>query len=141
MSGAKLDAGMRLVVDSGVVLRLLAEPAEIPGGHRLLAPTLLRSQVLSALHEAAHRGEIPREVALARLAGLRAIPIRLLGDAVLRRRAWELADRLGWASTYDAEYVALTQLQADAFVTLDADLARRVDGLVRTATVDDLLTS
>jgi predicted nucleic acid-binding protein len=131
---------MRLVVDSGVVLRLLAEPAEIPPGHRLLAPTLLRSQVLSALHEGAHRGEIPREVALARLAGLRTIPIRLLGDAVLRRRAWELADRLGWASTYDAEYVALTQLQADALVTLDADLARRVAGLVRTATIDDLLT-
>ena len=43
---------------------------------------------------------------------------------MLRRRAWELADQLGWASTYDAEYVALTQLQADAFVTLDAELAR-----------------
>ena len=49
------------------------------------------------------------------------MPIRLLGDAVLRRRAWEVADQLGWASTYDAEYVALTQLQADAFVTLDAE--------------------
>jgi hypothetical protein len=38
----------------------------------------------------------------------------------------EQADRqqLGWwASTYDAEYVALSQLQADAFVTLDAEPA------------------
>ncbi len=41
--------------------------------------------------------------------------VRLLGDAVLRRRAWTSPGRLGWASTYDAEYVALTQLQADAF--------------------------
>jgi predicted nucleic acid-binding protein len=57
---------------------------------------------------------------------------------VLRRRAWDLADRLGWASTYDAEYVALTQLQADAFVTLDADLARRVEGVVTTASIDAL---
>jgi predicted nucleic acid-binding protein len=64
--------------------------------------------------------------------------IRLLGDAVLRRRAWELADRLGWASTYDAEYVALAQLQADAFVTLDAELARRVEGIVATASIDAL---
>lgn len=66
------------------------------------------------------------------------MPIRLLGDAVLRRRAWEIADRLGWASTYDAEYVALTQLQADAFVTTDASLARRVEGIVAVASVDDL---
>ena len=58
------------------------------------------------------------------------MPIRLLGDAVLRRRAWEVADQLGWASTYDAEYVALTLLQADAFVTLDAELARAVEGTV-----------
>jgi predicted nucleic acid-binding protein len=58
---------------------------------------------------------------------------------VLRRRAWELADKLGWASTYDAEYVALTQLQADAFVTLDADLAHSVAGIVETAPIDALL--
>jgi predicted nucleic acid-binding protein len=64
--------------------------------------------------------------------------IRLLGDAVLQRRAWELADRLGWESTYDAEYLALTQLQADAFVTLDAELARRAEGVVPTATIDTL---
>jgi predicted nucleic acid-binding protein len=69
------------------------------------------------------------------------MPIRLLGDAVLRRRAWELADRLGWASTYDAEYLALTQLQADAFVTLDVELARRVEGIVATASIDDVVSS
>ncbi|HXG75187.1 MAG TPA: hypothetical protein VNJ53_01320 [Gaiellaceae bacterium] len=57
---------------------------------------------------------------------------------MLRRRAWDLAERLGWPETYVAEYVALTQLQADAFVTLDADLARRLEGLVPTATVDAL---
>ena len=68
------------------------------------------------------------------------MPIRLLGDAVLRRRAWDLAERLGWAETYDAEYIALTQLQADAFVTLDAELARSVDGIVTTASIDALRT-
>jgi predicted nucleic acid-binding protein len=94
--------------------------------------------VLSALHETVARGEMPREVARERLARIGRMPIRLLGDAVLRRRAWEVADRLGWASTYDAEYVALTLLQADAFVALDAELARSVEGIVRTATVDAL---
>jgi predicted nucleic acid-binding protein len=130
----------RFVVDCGVVLQLASEEIEAPAEHELLAPTLLRSQTLSALHEAAQRGEIPADVARDRLARIGRMPIRLLGDAVLRRRAWEVADQLGWASTYDAEYVALTQLQADAFVTLDADLARRVEGIVATATVEALRT-
>jgi predicted nucleic acid-binding protein len=54
---------------------------------------------------------------------------------VLRRRAWEVADRLGWAQTYNAEYVALTQLQADAFITLDKELARSLKGIVATASI------
>lgn len=49
-----------------------------------------------------------------------------------------MALRLGWAETYDAEYVALTQLQADALVTLDAELARRVEGIIPTASIDAL---
>ncbi|HET7856465.1 MAG TPA: type II toxin-antitoxin system VapC family toxin [Gaiellaceae bacterium] len=128
----------RFVVGCGVVLRLASEEIDVRPEHELLAPTLLRSQTLSALHEAVHSGEIPRDVALDRLARIWAMPIRLLGDAVLRRRAFEVAERLGWAETYDAEYVALTQLQADAFVTLDPKLARQVDGIVATATIEAL---
>ena len=128
----------RFVVDATAVLHLASAGIDVAGEHELLAPTLLRSQALSALHEAVHRGEMPVDVARDRLARIGRMPIRLLGDAVLRRRAWELADRLGWASTYDAEYIALTQLQADAFVTLDAELARKVEGIVATASVDAL---
>ena len=128
----------RFVVGTSAVLHLASAGVEVPGEHELLAPTLLRSQTLSALHEAVQRGEIPADVARDRLARIGRIPIRLLGDAVLRRRAWELADRLGWASTYDAEYVALTELQADALVTLDAELARSVEGIVETVSIDAL---
>jgi predicted nucleic acid-binding protein len=130
----------RFVVDCGAVLRLASEGIEVAAEHELLAPTLLRSQTLSALHAAVHRREIPPDVALERLARIQALPIRLLGDLVLRRNAWELADRLGWAETYDAEYVALTRLQADALVTLDAELARRVEGIVPTAPFEALRT-
>jgi predicted nucleic acid-binding protein len=128
----------RFVVDAGAVLHLAGAEVEVSDAHELLAPTLLRSQTLSALHEAAQRGELPAEVARERLTRIGRIPIRLLGDAVLRRRAREVADQLGWASTYDAEYVALTLLQADAFVTLDAGLARSVEGIVATASIDSL---
>jgi predicted nucleic acid-binding protein len=130
----------RFVVDCGVVLRLASEGIEARAEHELLAPTLLRSQTLSAMHEAVHAGEIPPNVALDRLTRIWAMPIRLLGDAVLRRRAFDLAEQLGWAETYDAEYLALTQLQADAFVTLDEDLARRAEGIVAMATIEALRT-
>ena len=129
---------MRFVVDCGAVLHLAAENIEVSPEHELLAPTLLRSQTLSALHEAVNAGDLSEDDAFSRLARIQSIKIRLLGDAVLRRRAWQIAEQLGWAETYDAEYVALTQLQADAFVTLDDDLARRLAGIVATATIDAL---
>jgi predicted nucleic acid-binding protein len=129
----------RFVVDAGAVIHLASAGVKVRGTHKLLAPTLLRSQVLAAMHEAVQRGELPADVARDQLARIGRMPIRLLGDAVLRRRAWDLAEQLGWASTYNAEYVALTQLQADAFVTLDAALARSVKGIVATASIDELL--
>jgi predicted nucleic acid-binding protein len=128
----------RFVVHASAVLHLVSEGIDVGAGHELLAPTLLRSQTLSALHEAVQRGELPAAVALERLGRIGRMPIRLLGDAVLRRRAWEIADRLGWSETYDAEYLALTQLQADAFVTLDEALARSVQAIVRTVPIDAL---
>ena len=131
----------RFVVDCGAVLHLASEGIEVSEEHELLAPTLLRSQTLSALHEAVHDGTLSSDDALERLARVWDMPIRLLGDAVLRRKAWKLAEQLGWPETYDAEYVALTQLQADAFVTLDADLARQVEGIVPTATIEALKTA
>jgi len=128
----------RFVVDASAVIHLASNEVEVSDAHQLLAPTLLRSQVLSELHEAVQRGEIPDDVARDRLARIGRMKIRLLGDGVLRRRAWEVADQLGWAATYDAEYVALTQLQADAFITLDAELARSVEGIVTIASIEAL---
>ena len=106
--------------------------------HKLHAPTLWRSQVLSALYQAVRRGEISRDVARERLAYVNAMKIRLLGDAVLRRRAWEVAEQLRLATTYEAEYIALAQLQKCTLVTTDARLLKRVGDLVPTATVNDL---
>jgi len=125
----------RFVVDVGAVLHLVGPRVEVADEHELLSPTLLRSQALAELHEAVLRGELTPAVALERLSAIRRLRIRLLGDAVLQRRAWELADQLGWTGTYTAEYIALTQLQADAFVTLDKELARRAKAVVPVATI------
>jgi predicted nucleic acid-binding protein len=69
---------------------------------------------------------------------INSLKVRFLGDKVLQRTAWRVADQLGWETTYDAEFVALTQLQADVFVTIDGELARAVSGLVETTTIDAL---
>ena len=128
----------RFVLHAGAALEVVRLDVQVSGEHQLLAPTLLRSQTLSLLHEAVARGELPADVARDRLARVGRLPVRLLGDAVLRRRAWEIADRLGWSSTYDAEYVALTQLQADALVTTDQTLAQNLADIVPTAPLDAL---
>ena len=85
--------------------------------------------------------ELPAEVATDRLARVARIPMRLLGDSVLRRTAWKLADEHGWASTFDAEYLALTELQGDALITLDDELIRKAKGVVAVASINELLAA
>jgi predicted nucleic acid-binding protein len=130
----------RFVVDCETLLRIASEEIEVAAGHKLVAPTLVRSQALSALYEAARRAEISAAEGIERMTRINSLKVRFLGDKVLQRQAWKVADELGWETTYDAEYVALTKLQADAFVTSDPDLARAVSGLVETATVEALRT-
>jgi predicted nucleic acid-binding protein len=69
---------------------------------------------------------------------VRGLRIRLLGDRVVQNVAWAVADQLGWSTTFDAEYVALTQLQADALITLDGQLAHAVKDLVSVAPIEAL---
>ncbi|HEV8098691.1 MAG TPA: type II toxin-antitoxin system VapC family toxin [Gaiellaceae bacterium] len=131
----------RFVVDCETLIRIAAGEVEVAPEHQLVAPTLVRSQALSALYEAARRGEISAAEGLERVTRINSLKVRFLGDKVLQRTAWRVADQLGWETTFEAEFVALTQLQADAFVTSDGELARRVSGLVNTATIDVLRTA
>lgn len=129
----------RFVIGPDVALYLARGGAEIADEHQLVAPTLLRSQVLSLLYQSVLHGELTQADADRQLDYVRGLRIRLLGDRVLQRAAWRLAEQLGWDDTFDAEYVALTRLQADAFVTLDAGLAKAVQELVTIAEPQALL--
>src|SRR6266508_598694 len=53
--------------------------------HKLVAPTLVRSQALSALSEAARRGEISARQGIERVTRINSLKVRLLGDKVLQR--------------------------------------------------------
>ena len=123
----------RFVVTPDVALRLSREQITLAAGHVLLAPTLFRSQVLALLYRAVADGEFTRAEAGRHLDVIRKLPRRLLGDRVLQDTAWTIAEQLGWRDTLMAEYVALTKLQADALVTLDAEFAREAKRLVDVA--------
>ena len=128
----------KYVIGPDVAVRLAHDRTVIGAGHQLLAPTLLRSQTLSLLYQEVRRGEITKKEASLRLDHLRGLRIRLLGDRVLQSAAWKVADQLGWPDTLAAEYVALTQLHADALITLDEQLARVVRKVVAVASIDAL---
>jgi predicted nucleic acid-binding protein len=131
----------RYVIGPDVALALAQQQAVVPPRHRLLAPTLLRSQVLAQLFAQVRQGQLTRKDAERHLDYLRKLDIRLLGDRVLQRVAWQVAEQLDWEHTFVAEYVALTQLQADALVIRDAELARIVSTVVRVADLDSLLAA
>jgi len=128
----------RYVITPEVALRLAEEGAVARAEHQLLAPALIRSQLLARLHQAVRQGELTKKDAERRLDHVRRLRLRLLGDRVLQRVAWSIADQFGWDDTFAAEYVALTQLQADALVTLDGELARSVEGVVALAPFEAL---
>lgn len=128
----------RYVIGPDVAIQLADEQVRIRDEHQILAPTLIRSQLLSLLFQAVRRGEMTKRDAEQRLDYVRGLRIRLLGDRVLQNVAWKVADHLGWADTFDAEYIALTQLQADALITLDGQLALAAEDLVAVAPIEAL---
>jgi predicted nucleic acid-binding protein len=109
---------------SAVAASLATNGFDVFSGHELVAPALLWSEGRSALHELAWRGDVPRDTAKLALDALMRAPIvpgDVPPDAV---DAWQIADQLGWAKTYDAEYVALARHLVCPLVTLDGRLRR-----------------
>jgi hypothetical protein len=90
------------------------------------------------LYRDVRAGSLDRESARDLLNGITTMRIRLLGDRVSRGHAWRIAEELGWDDIGSAEYVAVAQLQADAFVTLDQRLATEIGGIVPLACFEAL---
>ncbi len=123
-----------LVLDASVtVVACTAEDGFAVFGEReLAAPALMWSEARSALHELAWRDELDRDEALDSARRLDACPVSKRQPAALGREAWRIADELGLAKTYDAEYLALAHILGWRVVTLDGRLRRGADrmGLV-----------
>jgi predicted nucleic acid-binding protein len=131
----------RYVIDAPTLLYVVAQNLAIGPDHRIVAPNLIRSQALNLLLQAVRRGELTEGEALEQHERLTELKMRLLGDRVSRRTAWKIARELGWDTTYDAEYVAITKLQADALITVDAKFARRARKVVPVAPLEALTSA
>lgn len=117
---------MKLVVDASVAVAAAATPLGFQRlrAFDLIAPPLLWIEAESVLHATLWRGELRDDQALEMRARLRTAPITLDRPDGLPDQAWGLADELGWAKTYDANYVALARIRDCRLVTLDARLRR-----------------
>ena len=119
-----------VVLDTSVVLpSCLAGGLNFTGRWRWLAPSLLWSEVLSALHEAVRRGELTAEEAAKARGVFAGLPVLREDVAEIADEAWRIADELGLAKTYDAEFLALARLRGALLVTADARLRRGADRL------------
>lgn len=99
------------------------------GDENLVAPSLMWSETRSALHEAAWRGEIAEGDAAFAQQRLDEAPVAARNPGQLGRESVAIADELGWAKTYDAEYLALARLLKCQVVTVDSRLRRGGDRL------------
>jgi predicted nucleic acid-binding protein len=97
---------------------------------RIVAPALFWSETLSALHQAVYRGVMSPALAAHARRALAEAPIERLEPAGVHDDAWQIADELGWAKTYDAEYVALARRLDVSLLTRDGALARGAGQLV-----------
>jgi predicted nucleic acid-binding protein len=129
-----------LVVDASVIVQVSLAGGSLGPleGHDLIAPTLLASEVTSILCEMTHRGEVPHEHARTAVARLGSLPIRYERPEGLAERAWDLARSLGWAKSYDAEYVALALVYEAPLFTIDERMRRGAGHVVPMPSTADL---
>ena len=129
----------RYVVDAATLLHLVDNDLAVDPGHQLVAPGTIRSEALQLLLDDVRAGRRAEKDALTTHERVTERKMRLLGDRVSRGTAWRIAREHDWDTLRDAEYLAVTRLQADALVTVDPRLRARAEGVVPLADVDDLL--
>jgi hypothetical protein len=128
----------RIAIDAATALEIIRRGSHVPDDVRLVSASRLRSEALSSVYRAARAGTLDAAAVADLLDGITALPIRLLGDRVSRQVAYRLADELGLDDTPPAEYLAVAKLQADALITVDADLAALARGIVDVAPFEEV---
>lgn len=119
-----------LVVDASVVVEASLGLRRLQDlGNDLVAPPLLWPDARSAIRQSHWRGVVTTEQARLGRQALENAAVDMQDHPDLAEESWRIADQLGWAKTYDAEYVALGSLLGCRVVTLDGRLRRGADRL------------
>jgi predicted nucleic acid-binding protein len=129
----------RFAIDPASLLEVARGQDGVNPAHRLVAPNVLRSHALNLLLDQVRGGQLSEDEALALHERITQLKIRLLGDRVSRRTAWQIARENG-GTILDAEYIAVAKLQADALVTTDSALVSMAADVVPIASLTDLLS-
>ncbi len=130
----------RYVIDAVTLLHLIDNALPIDRSHQLVAPNTIRSEALQLLWRDVRQGKRADRAALDVHARVTELKMRLLGDRVSRATAWRIARQQDWDTLHDAEYLAVTRLQADALVTVDPGMAAKAENIVPVAPLQALLT-
>jgi predicted nucleic acid-binding protein len=129
----------RFVIDPLTLVHFADGGQSVKPEHQLVAPNSIRSQALDLLLHRVHRGELSERDAMQLHERMTGMKMRLLGDRVSRRTAWQIAMEHGWDIIQDAEYLAVAKLQADALVTVNPVLAAKAAGVVPLSRLTDVL--
>lgn len=132
---------MRLVIDASAAAYVATSALgfQALAAHDLHAPPLLWSELTAALHQQVWRGTLSGDLGRSALERLLRAPIQPADDGPgLLIDAWAVAERFGWAKTYDAEYIALAVRLDAPLLTRDARLRRGVHAFIQVADPFDL---
>jgi predicted nucleic acid-binding protein len=122
-----------LVIDASAALHLAlaAEPTPKLERYHLVAPPIFLSERTSSLASAAYRSAMPSDVVIEAFDRLERLEVEVVDTTRAHRHAaLSLARSLGWAKSYDAEYVVLAQRLGCAILTTDDRLTRGARHLV-----------
>jgi predicted nucleic acid-binding protein len=117
-----------LVIDASVAIAACHTPVGFARfrGHEMVAPQLMILEASSVFHEMSWREAISKERAKQMLTRLLKADIEIRAPKGLTEAAWDVADELGWAKTYDAQYVALARMLDCKLVSIDERLLRGI---------------
>jgi predicted nucleic acid-binding protein len=122
---------VKLVIDAGVTIAAAATPLGFEQFRRydLVAPPLMWIEAVSVLHAMLWRRELHRDQIEPMRDRVLSAPVRRVEPDELPYETWRVADQLGWAKTYDANYVALARLLDCRLITVDRRLRRGTERL------------
>ena len=100
----------------------------IDQGVQMMSPLLIDYEVGSVLRKIAARSVLDIDETRQRLHLFESLPIQRMHLPFLLRRAWEIGNKHGMYTVYDAAYVALADLTGNRLYTCDNALISSLGG-------------